>query len=252
MLEVGKNATEKEIKKAFYQSSLKHHPDKSKEERSVATRKFQQIEEAYRLLMNTSTRKAYDLEGLECARNLYIELLQGDDENNKSSDRPESSASENEPYDEPTTNKPEMNYNSQPSASSTHNPEPNTSQTGFDQEMGDDSDDEVVILYERINCPDAEMNVVNSSESSTSSSSEDSEESFASDISIKSCEWLVDRIIDEREENGVTQYLIKWIGFDDLTWEPECNLNNCKLALNKFKRKKRRRMRRDKLLRTRE
>lgn len=36
-------------------------------------------------------------------------------------------------------------------------------------------------------------------------------------------EYVVEKIIDSRVKNGVKEYLLKWIGYDDKdnTWEPE-------------------------------
>ena len=36
----------------------------------------------------------------------------------------------------------------------------------------------------------------------------------------------------------VTQYLIKWVGYEKPSWEPEENLDNCGILLNEYKRRK--------------
>ena len=57
-------------------------------------------------------------------------------------------------------------------------------------------------------------------------------------------EWEVELIIDERiikkEKNKSlkkTEYLIKWVGYDEQTWEPIKNLDNCKKLLNDYLKK---------------
>lgn len=252
LLGINKNATTREIKKAFYSLSLIHHPDRSSEDKKTATRKFQQLEEAHRLLSNETIRKAYDLEGLESARALHIEFMQDNLEHVEEPDSQQQSPepSETSHHEEVEINVEEDTYETtENSEANTSNPnctnseQSESSNIGHDQEMGTESDDEVIIIYERINCPESEMNVADSSECTTSTGSENSdEESLASDISLKSSEWLVDSIIDEKFENGVIKYLVKWIGFEETTWEPKANLTGCKLALRKFKRKKRKRM----------
>ena len=59
-LEVDKNATAKEIKKAYFRLSKTHHPDKGGEEH-----KFKEIAAAYEILSDPEKRKAYDKYGLE-------------------------------------------------------------------------------------------------------------------------------------------------------------------------------------------
>ena len=61
-------------------------------------------------------------------------------------------------------------------------------------------------------------------------------------------EWEVEKILKEkikRRKNPKTgrmeyikEYLIKWIGYDDPSWEPEQNLDNCKELLSEFLIKK--------------
>ena len=58
-------------------------------------------------------------------------------------------------------------------------------------------------------------------------------------------EWEVELIIDERiikkEKNKSlkkTEYLIKWVGYDEQTLEPFENLDNCKKLLNDYLKKR--------------
>lgn len=42
-------------------------------------------------------------------------------------------------------------------------------------------------------------------------------------------EYQVERILGKRTDNdGSVEYLVKWAGYDDTTWEPEDNVSNCK------------------------
>ena len=57
ILELKPNASEQDIKKAYYTLSKKYHPDKCKNEN--ATSKFQQINTAYQILMDDKIREKY-------------------------------------------------------------------------------------------------------------------------------------------------------------------------------------------------
>lgn len=63
ILGVGKDATTREIRKAFKKLALKHHPDKSKEK--DAQEKFLKINKAYETLKDEDKRKRYDQFGDE-------------------------------------------------------------------------------------------------------------------------------------------------------------------------------------------
>ena len=41
--------------------------------------------------------------------------------------------------------------------------------------------------------------------------------------------WEVERIINHRKRNGEMQYLTKWKGFDETTWEPESNFDTTEI-----------------------
>jgi hypothetical protein len=52
-------------------------------------------------------------------------------------------------------------------------------------------------------------------------------------------EYQVEAIIKSREKDGLTEYLVKWEGYDPTaaTWEPLSNLTNCEDAIQFFKEK---------------
>jgi DnaJ-class molecular chaperone len=57
ILQIKPNASEREIKKAYYNLSKKYHPDKNSDADSC--RKFQEINSAYNILIDDKTRKNY-------------------------------------------------------------------------------------------------------------------------------------------------------------------------------------------------
>lgn len=63
ILNVGRNATDQEIKRAFRKLTLKVHPDKHTNEENVSewTIKFQLLAEAYEVLGDPAKRKQYDI-----------------------------------------------------------------------------------------------------------------------------------------------------------------------------------------------
>lgn len=63
VLGVDKNASQREIQKAFHKLSLKYHPDKNKDK--SAAKKFTEISNAYDILSDEEKKKNYDLYGDE-------------------------------------------------------------------------------------------------------------------------------------------------------------------------------------------
>ena len=62
ILEIDKNATQEEIKKAYRKLSLKWHPDKNSGSKE-AEEKFKEINRAYQILSDPETRNIYDIYG---------------------------------------------------------------------------------------------------------------------------------------------------------------------------------------------
>lgn len=58
-LNVPRNASQKDIKKAYYQFAKKYHPDTNKGDPNAA-KKFQEVSEAYEVLSDENRRKQYD------------------------------------------------------------------------------------------------------------------------------------------------------------------------------------------------
>ena len=65
MLNVTPNATENEIRKAYYKLAKIHHPDKLQDKDEQAEEKFKEIKFAYEVLTDKSKREVYDRYGLE-------------------------------------------------------------------------------------------------------------------------------------------------------------------------------------------
>jgi len=62
VLGVSKTADQKEIKKAYYQLAKKHHPDSNKDDPN-ASKKFQEVSEAYEVLGDDDKRAQFDTYG---------------------------------------------------------------------------------------------------------------------------------------------------------------------------------------------
>ena len=70
VLDVSKNASEADIKKAYRRLAMKHHPDRNPDDKS-AEEKFKEAKEAYEVLTDTQKRATYDQfghAGIDAAR----------------------------------------------------------------------------------------------------------------------------------------------------------------------------------------
>lgn len=65
ILQVDKNATDDDLKKAYRKLAMKWHPDKNPNNKKEAEAKFKQISEAYEVLSDSQKRAVYDQHGEE-------------------------------------------------------------------------------------------------------------------------------------------------------------------------------------------
>jgi len=65
LLDLPKNASDADIKKAYRKLALKWHPDKNPENQKEAEKRFKEISEAYEVLSDKSKRDIYDRYGKE-------------------------------------------------------------------------------------------------------------------------------------------------------------------------------------------
>ena len=62
-LNVSRDASQGDIKKAFRTLAMKYHPDRNPQDRVEAEKKFKGISEAYEVLSDGRKRQMYDLTG---------------------------------------------------------------------------------------------------------------------------------------------------------------------------------------------
>ncbi|XP_062615204.1 dnaJ homolog subfamily B member 6-like isoform X3 [Saccostrea cucullata] len=65
VLEITKNASETDVKKAYRKLALKWHPDKNPDNKDEAEKRFKEISEAYEVLSDKEQRAIYDKYGKE-------------------------------------------------------------------------------------------------------------------------------------------------------------------------------------------
>ena len=65
VLGVSKDATEKDIKKAYRKLAFKYHPDKNPDNKKEAEEKFKEVNEAYSVLSDPDKRRQYDMGGFD-------------------------------------------------------------------------------------------------------------------------------------------------------------------------------------------
>ena len=68
ILQISKESTDSEIKKAYRKLAMKWHPDKNPDIAEEAAQKFQEIGEAYDVLSDKEKRAIYDRYGYEGLR----------------------------------------------------------------------------------------------------------------------------------------------------------------------------------------
>lgn len=73
-LEVAKDATSIDIKKAYHKLALRWHPDKNPDAKEEAEKKFKEISQAYEVLSDEKKRSLYDRygkQGLLSGENIF-------------------------------------------------------------------------------------------------------------------------------------------------------------------------------------
>lgn len=92
-LNIKKNASASEIKKAYHILARKYHPDKNKKNKKEAEEKFKKIKKAYEVLSDSQKREIYDKygeEGLENGPNIDIfNVFQGMRQRQEQHQKPE-------------------------------------------------------------------------------------------------------------------------------------------------------------------
>lgn len=63
ILEIDKNASDADIKKAYRKLAIKWHPDKNPDNREMAVEMFKKVGEAYSVLSDANKRVIYDKYG---------------------------------------------------------------------------------------------------------------------------------------------------------------------------------------------
>lgn len=74
LLQIGLDASEEEIKKAYKKQSLRLHPDKVQNKTSSTNETFSQLKDAYDVLSNADRRKSYDRLGVDIGEQ-RVEML---------------------------------------------------------------------------------------------------------------------------------------------------------------------------------
>lgn len=72
VLGIDRNATIKDVKKAYHKLALRWHPDKNQNNLKEATKKFREITEAYDTLSDETKRRNYDVFGTNSAQRIHI------------------------------------------------------------------------------------------------------------------------------------------------------------------------------------
>ena len=65
LLNVDKNASSEDIKKAYKKMALKHHPDRNRDNTQQAEQQFKEISKAYSILSCPEKRATYDKFGMD-------------------------------------------------------------------------------------------------------------------------------------------------------------------------------------------
>jgi len=70
ILNVDKNVSEQDLKKAYRKAALKYHPDRNQGKKEEAETKFKEVSEAYEILNNPKKREIYDKFGYDMLKQM--------------------------------------------------------------------------------------------------------------------------------------------------------------------------------------
>ena len=241
MLGVSLDATSEEIMKAFRIKSLQFHPDKlPASQKTRGTKIFTILEEAKRLLLDRDTRKVYDIEGIEAAREAFNAKLEEED-----SGRPTSS-----PDPHPTTLQPTEateNLNSTPVKIEEADEDIQYIGTvpGWIKQMYEDAErrsEEFVSKHTETQRND-DVELIESKPPRTQNKSPKMKRKTTPKCNSSKCDdakediYQVEEILSSKTIKGKDYYLLKWVGYDEPTWEKGSNLR-CYKLLKRFLLKK--------------
>ena len=108
-----------------------------------------------------------------------------------------------------------------------------------EEKWGEEDLEEIQASYERIEEEEVQKTQESSeSEDPSENESLNEEEEENQEVDplplLEQQEWNVEELLERKTFQGRIYYKVKWVGFEDTTWEPFKNLTGCKLLLAAF------------------